>query len=453
MIGRISKILNLGNTRNKILAKNIGLTSLFQIGSVALSLIILPISLSLLPVEEYGIWLTISSILMWVGYLDFGLGTGLKNKLGEAIAKSDFVTSRTLISTAFLTIMLIMCIAASVFFILTENFDITKIFGASNSSRICHEALLETVNIVAYIFFFRFVCQLINPILEAFQKMYWSRVIHFFSQLLILMLLIALKYTATPSILILGIIFSIAPVFCSIIGIVIFFWKSPEFRPSIFLIDFKCTKELYSVGLKFFLIQLNMLVLFQSSNLLIVNFIGPKEVVKYNIALNLFSMMNIAFSTISAPYWSAFTYAWVQKDIDWIKKAQRKLIYIWLFVVATSFVVLFFSDYLYSIWVGDKVLVPVSLSIAVFVYMVIFTFGMIYNVFINSTGKIYLQTIALSILTVLYIPLVLFFINILQWGVNSIPVALSIVSIYTVIISPVQSKRILKGSANGIWNK
>jgi O-antigen/teichoic acid export membrane protein len=164
-------------------------------------------------------------------------------------------------------------------------------------------------------------------------------------------------------------------------------------------------------------------------------------------------MMNIAFSTISAPYWSAFTYAWVQKDFDWIKKAQRKLIYIWLFVVATSFVVLFFSDYLYSIWVGDKVLVPVSLSIAVFVYMVIFTFGMIYNVFINSTGKIYLQTISLSILTVLYIPLVLFFINKLQWGVNSIPVALSIVSIYTVIISPVQSKRILKGSANGIWNK
>ncbi len=153
MIGRISKILNLGNTRNKILVKNIGLTSLFQIGSVGLSLIILPISLSLLPVEEYGIWLTISSILMWVGYLDFGLGTGLKNKLGEAIAKSDFVTSRTLISTAFLTIMLIMCIAALVFFILTENFDIAKIFGASNSSRISHEALLETVNIVAYIFF------------------------------------------------------------------------------------------------------------------------------------------------------------------------------------------------------------------------------------------------------------------------------------------------------------
>jgi O-antigen/teichoic acid export membrane protein len=153
VIGRISKILNLGNTRNKILVKNIGLTSLFQIGSVGLSLIILPISLSLLPVEEYGIWLTISSILMWVGYLDFGLGTGLKNKLGEAIAKSDFVTSRTLISTAFLTIMLIMCIAALVFFILTENFDIAKIFGASNSSRISHEALLETVNIVAYIFF------------------------------------------------------------------------------------------------------------------------------------------------------------------------------------------------------------------------------------------------------------------------------------------------------------
>ena len=75
MITKITELLNLKNSRNRNLAKNIGFTTLGQFGSLLLSLIILPVSLSLIPVQEYGVWLTISSILTWVGYFDLGLGT------------------------------------------------------------------------------------------------------------------------------------------------------------------------------------------------------------------------------------------------------------------------------------------------------------------------------------------------------------------------------------------
>jgi Na+-driven multidrug efflux pump len=162
--------------------------------------------------------------------------------------------------------------------------------------------------------------------------------------------------------------------------------------------------------------------------------------------------MNIVFSAISAPYWSAYTNAWIQKDFVWIKNAQRKLTHVWLLICLGSFIVLIFSNEIFYLWVGNKVNIPFSLSLSVFIYMCIFTFGMIYNIFINSTGKVLLQTISLTILTIVYVPLVILLINYFKLGLNSIPIALTIISLYTVIIAPIQSKRILNGKAKGIFN-
>jgi hypothetical protein len=78
---------------------------------------------------------------------------------------------------------------------------------------------------------------------------------------------------------------------------------------------------------------------------------------------------------------------------------------------------------------------------------------MIYNTFINSTGKVLLQTISLSILTLTYIPLVQFLLKHFQLGLCAIPISLSIISIYTVVIAPIQSDLLLKGRAKGIFNK
>jgi len=452
MKNRIQNLLKLENNRNKLLAKNVGLTVLFQLFSVLFSILILPISLSLLPTEEYGIWLTISSVLVWLGYFDLGLGTGLKNRLGEAIAHSNMELSQKLVSTAYYTLFFIMLFIGFVVAIFSHHINYIKLFGNPSSSIINHQFLIYTVDFVVYLFLLRFVFQLINPILEAHQKLYSTKAIVFFGQVITLLLLIVLKHYFKPNIFLLGLIFSISPIISLFFGSLFFFFKNKELIPSFRKVELKLLPKLYSLGLKFFIVQLNMLVLFQSANFLIVNYIGPSEVVKYNVAFNLFSMMNIAFSTISAPYWSAYTNAWTQKDIDWIKKAQRKLIYIWLIVVSVSAIVLVFSNEIYNLWIGNKVQVPFMLSLAVFIYMSFFTFGMIFNIFVNSTGKVLLQTISLTILTIVFIPLVKYLIYQQKMGVIAIPTALTIVMLYTVVIAPIQSNRLLNGNAKGIFN-
>jgi len=449
----IEKLFNLKNFRNKKLGKNIILTLIFQLATVATSLIILPISLSIVPVEEYGVWLTISSVFVWLGYFDFGLGTGLKNRLGEALANSDTLLARKLISTSYFTILFIMSLLSLVYFFVATKLDFVKIFGSPNEAIVSKELLVYTANIVVYVFIVRFILQLINPIFDAFQKLFTTKLIMLLSQILVLVSLIIVKNNFHANIFTLGLVFSFSPVFILVIVSIVFFIKNENLSPSIKYIELKLLKNLYSLGLKFFIVQLNMLVLFQSSNFIIINYIGSSEVVGYNVAFNLFSMMNIIFSAISSPYWSAYTNAWIQKDLDWIKSAQKKLIKGWLFICLVSFVVLLFSDKIYHLWVGDKVEISFSLSLLIFIYMSVFTFGMIFNVFVNSTGKVLLQTISLTVLTIIYIPLVIVLIEDFKLGLKAIPISLLLISLYTVIIAPLQSKKIINGTARGIFNR
>jgi O-antigen/teichoic acid export membrane protein len=449
----INKLFNLENHRNKKLGKNIFLTILFQFSSVGISFLILPISLSIVPVAEYGVWLTISSVFMWLGYFDLGLGTGLKNRLSEALAKSDFKLAKRLISTSYFTIILMMLIVGVLYNIIAININIAEIFGNPNENIVSNKLLIYTTNFVIYVFLVRFVLQLINPIFESMQKLYSVKLILLLSQLLVLTILFIIKYNYFGNIFVLGIIFSLSPVLILFISSIIFFINNKNIAPNIKSIDFKLLKNIYSLGIKFFIIQLNMLVLFQSSNFIIINYIGAEEVVKYNVVFNLFSMMNIAFSTISAPYWSAYTNAWIENDVKWIKNSQIKLIKIWGIICVISLIVLLISDRIYILWIGDKVSIPFTLSLSIYLYMCMFTFGMIYNIFVNSTGKVLLQTISLTILTIIFIPLVIFLINNFNLGLNAIPIALLTVSLYTVIIAPIQSKKIINGTARGIFNR
>lgn len=44
--------------------------------SIIISLLLVPVTLNYLNSYEYGVWLTLSSILVWINYFDIGLGNG-----------------------------------------------------------------------------------------------------------------------------------------------------------------------------------------------------------------------------------------------------------------------------------------------------------------------------------------------------------------------------------------
>ena len=75
-----------GDQRTVLLLKNIIGSFVIKGWNCVVQLLLVPITLNCLTQYEYGIWLTINSILIWIDSFDIGLGNGLRNQLTQSLA-------------------------------------------------------------------------------------------------------------------------------------------------------------------------------------------------------------------------------------------------------------------------------------------------------------------------------------------------------------------------------
>ena len=84
----ISRFINEGDKRSANAKKNI-IAMIFLRGlNILTGFLIVPITINYVNASIYGIWLALSSIVIWISYFDFGLPNGFRNKFAEAKAKT-----------------------------------------------------------------------------------------------------------------------------------------------------------------------------------------------------------------------------------------------------------------------------------------------------------------------------------------------------------------------------
>src|SRR5258708_36522973 len=90
-----------------------------------------------------------------------------------------------------------------------------------------------------------------------------------------------------------------------------------------------------------------------------------------DIRFNFFGVIPMVFGIIMTPFWSAFTEAWTKKDFDWIKNTMKKLNLISILLIIVTMFMLAFSNFVFKLWVGKDVTVPISISIVLAAYFII----------------------------------------------------------------------------------
>ncbi len=440
-----------GNERSLKAKKNI-IASVFIKGlSVLLSFILVPATLAYLDHTRYGLWLTISSFLMWVSLFDIGVGNGLRNKLAEALAVKDYNLAKIYLSTAyaimFLLVVFLLVIFLSINFFLRWN----VILNVNNVSNL---ELQKLAFIIFGFFFVEFLLKIITFVLHAFQSSAQVGLLALFGNVIAFINVIVVSFLSHNNLLLLGFSYSISNIFVLIIATIYLYSKKLKvIRPSLKLIQLKHSKSILNTGFKFFLIQISMIIIFQTSSVIIANNFGPEEVIPYNLAFRFFSMISVIFSFITMPLWSACTEAWVKGEIDWIKKTVNKLVKIWGILCLFGIIMILFSKQFFYLWVGKDIEVPYIISILMFIQIALFTFGSVYNIFINGVGKIYLQLVSMIISSIMFFPITFFCIDVLHLGVISVLISSIVVNFYSPIIAPIQYYRLVYQKATGIWNK
>lgn len=88
-------------TRSSRLKKNIMASFIIKAWSAVIVLLLVPVTLRCLGEYNNGVWLTISSMLLWIDNMDIGLGNGLRNKLATYMAHDETDRAQSLVSSTF----------------------------------------------------------------------------------------------------------------------------------------------------------------------------------------------------------------------------------------------------------------------------------------------------------------------------------------------------------------
>jgi O-antigen/teichoic acid export membrane protein len=446
---KIRKYFSVGHERSLKAKKNIATTFFLKGFNIIIGLIIVPLTINYVNPTQYGIWLTLSSIITWFSFFDIGLGNGLKNKLIQALADEDYPLAKTYVSTTYFIIGLISLFLLSIFVIGSLFINWATVLNASQSMQ---KELTLVAIVVFSIFSFQFVLQLINTVAIANQSVIVSSLTGLIGNFLGLIIVFIFTKTTHGSLIYLCLSIGISPlVVLLIFNLVMFNTKYKKYAPSFKYVKLSYAKSILELGFKFFIIQIGLIFFYNLDNILISNIVGPSAVTSYNIAYKYFSVITMISNIVMTPFWAAFAEAHLRGDTVWIKASVRKLSKIVIVVFVISLIMLMASKFVYHIWVGDKVLIPFTLSLILAFYTAFNTYRTIFVYYVNGVGKLNVQFLIVFIAGLLNIPFGILLGR--AYGSTGVILSTTILCILCGIIEITQYKKLISNTAKGIWNR
>lgn len=430
MFKSIQSFINSGEKRTRIAKLNILGSILIKGVSIIVQLLLVPITLGYLSEELYGVWITLSSIIIWISFFDIGLTLGLKNKLAEALAVGDRALGKKLVSTTYATLICIfipLCILGQ--FIIPQ-IDWCNIL---NIPIIYKNDVVNVLKVIFGCVCIQMIFNAISSILAAYQKVALSSIFTPIGNLISLIVIFFLTKYTQPSLINLVLSVSYIPLLVLIIGNIIYFsGQLKDVRPSFKSISFPLVRQIFSLGIGFFFLSVQYVVIFQSTNLLISYISSPIYVTQYSIAYRYLSVTLMLFGLVVNPFWPAFTDAYTKKDFNWMNRMYHKLIRFYYLSVFGLIIMLLLSPLAYKIWIGDATTIPFSMTLVVSIYLGINTWNTFQSNLLNGIGAIKTQVVVSLFGLILYIPLAIILGK--QYGAIGIVIAISIISfIYSIV--------------------
>lgn len=449
-IDRFRRYYSSRNERSKIVIKNAAGSFAIKAGSMIIDFIKVPIYLSFLDSSHYGVYLTIASIVAWTHRFDFGLGSGLRYKLTEAISIQNEVRGKQLVSTAYISMSIIM------FFVLLVCLPIIYFLDWQNvlNCRFIEGAELALcVCLVLAVFVVQFVLELISVVLQSDQRAAVSSFFKPLANLFSLLTILVLRIYYQNSLLLACLALALPIVIVLFIANVYLFRKRYNtIAPSLKYFRKDCIKDIYSMGVKYFMGQFSTLIVFSTASFLLSHFVNPKEAAVYNTAWAFFGIIVFFNSMVLQPLVSAITDAYVKNEMIWVKNIFKKIRFYSLGLSFVELLLLLISPFFFKIWLGDKLVIPFDLSIAMTIFFIFNVWTNPYSNFIGGVGKLNISVLLSVCKIVVFFPIAIVMVK----HCSSVGLIMAILFVNTfpnLIIGIIQYNLIVSNRAKGIWNK
>lgn len=446
------RIFREGNTRSLKARKNLVAMFVLKGINILIGFILVPLTIHYVNATSYGIWLTLSSIVLWISYFDLGLPSGFRNKYGESIAKGDYVLARKYVSTTYLLLSLMFCILTIILLLANELVAWPDILNVDDLL----QSELQSVFAILIIFLsIRMIASVFTTILMANQEPAKASALQTFGQILALIAIYILTKTTDGSLKWLALaLFGIPSVVILFSSIYMFRFsnKYSIIAPSFCYIDMSLSKDIIGQGIKFFITSIATIVILQLTNVIISRELGPYAVTQYNVSYKYFGIIYMCTDIIASPFWAGVTDAYTKRDLVWIKSTLKKLEQVMiLFIPIIIIIMILCTDFVVAVWVGNDVSIPFSLTIATGIFVYFQSTYCIYSNLVNGTGYIRPQLTVFVFFACISVPVMIYSVRVFGlWGSIISP---TITYVVQTIVCYIQIHKIVNNTAKGIWCK
>lgn len=381
-----------------------------------LSYMYVPMMLKYLGTEKYGIWATILTLLSWISQFDIGIGNGLRNKLAESLSRKD-ERSRTLVSSAYAFIIVLMIGITLVFSVIAYNLNWERIFGVTDVSE-----NLSSIVVLSIIFVtINFVLSICKNVLYALQRAAYVSIIELITQIITIVgLFFAMNYGKNGSLFTMSMVYGSSMLIVNIVASILLYSKNKKVRPSIRKVEFSCGKELTKIGMQFFVIQICALILFTTDSLIISYLYGASDVTPYSTVNKIFNVILIIYTAVLTPIWSAVSKAKALND--W-KRVNNLLMRLYVIIIPFIFgcvaLVIIFKP-LSAWWLKQELNYENGLIIFGALYCILSMWCNMHSTFTNGLGILKIPQIVALIQATINIPLSLFLAKIVGMNVTGV---------------------------------
>jgi len=417
--GRITPA-NEGQQRYRRIIHSTAMATVARGINLVVSFISVPLAVGYLGRDRYGIWITITSLLMFLSFADFGLGGSLQNALADAHGRQDRAQAQRYVTNAF-WLLVIIALVLWIPFAGGHRWIAAQLFSESPSSSTLAEAS-SAVLIAITIFFLNFPLNLYVQVLTAYQQrtiVNVCAIITSIGNLLAIVAVIALK----GGLVWLVLAYSGCGLLVSIItSIWLYGHAKPWLKPSFGAVDVSLMRNLFGTGWMFLVTSVFWMVNLQTDNLIISHFLGPGEVTPYSIAYRLFSYAVIFQSFAVVALWPAYTEARARGDAAWIRRTfKANLIFSIVSSLPLTIVFIVFGQRIIQWWAGESAVPPFSLLIWMAIWNLMLATLSAGTFLLNAFGRLNGMIVYGTVTAIANICLSVILVQ--RWGVNGAVIA------------------------------
>jgi len=367
--------------------------------SILTILISVPLTLRYLGAERYGMWMTISSVVMMLGFADLGLGLGLMNTVSEAHGRDDRLAAVNSVSSGFFMLSMVALIMLTGFALAYPFIPWPKIFNVRSPTAIREAGPAMAVFVAC--FALNLPLGVVQRVQLGYQEGFLNSLWESAGKVLGLLGLLLVIYLQAGLVwLVLAV--AGAPVLAWLLNSLILFgfrcpWLRPRWRQASWIFAVK----IFRVGIMFLFLQITVSITLNSDNLVAAQVLGPEAVAQYSVAYRMFSIALLMATMLAGPLWPAYGEALARGDNPWVKRTLMRSLVITLFIAGIpSLGFLILGHWIIRLWVGSGITVSFLLLLGLGLWTTLWAVGSALSIFFNAANILRFQVVCCSIMAV-----------------------------------------------------